>query len=108
MQNRAILGHIDLIASEHRFDAGTQIRFFCQLDQKLQRFVSYEVLRIVEVESGGIEREPLSPLGILSEESPKRQGSNEIVVRPQSFPSRALGQRQRKDGHAVGMFSVLV
>ena len=46
-------------------------RLLGELEQQAQGFVGDAVLGIVEIDSGGLDREPLAALGILGEELPQ-------------------------------------
>ena len=51
MEDRAILGEVDLFAAEHRFDPLSQARFIRQFEEERQRLAGDALLRIVEEES---------------------------------------------------------
>ena len=56
VQHGAVLGDVDLLAAEHRVDALAQPRLLRQRQQQAQRLVGDAVLRVVEVDAGGLER----------------------------------------------------
>jgi len=68
VQNRALLGRVDFLAAEHRFDAPSQAALLGEAQQQPERLRVDAVLRVVEVKSGGFRREALAAPGILGEE----------------------------------------
>ena len=68
VQNRAILGDVDLVAAEHGVDPPTQIRFIRELAQQPHRLVGDAMLRVVEIDAGGFGRQPLAAAGIVLEQ----------------------------------------
>ena len=62
VQHRALLGDVDLVAAEHRLDALAQPGLLGQLQQQPQGLVGDPVLRIVEIDAGRLDREPLAAL----------------------------------------------
>ena len=63
VKHRALLGDVDLLAAEHGVDALAQARLLGELEQQRQGLVGDAVLGIVEIDSGGLDREPLAALG---------------------------------------------
>ena len=61
---------------------------------KRQGLVGDAVLRVVEVETGGLEREALAAAGVGREQLAQVGLADLPVVRAQRLPSRALGQRR--------------
>ena len=51
VQDGPLLGHVDLLAREHRIDPRAQPGLFGELQQQIQRFVGDAVLRVVEIDS---------------------------------------------------------
>jgi hypothetical protein len=93
MQNRALLGRIDLVSAEHGVDAAAQPGLLSELCQELNRLISYAVLRIVEVDARRFDRHALAALGVLREQSPQMQLANLFVMRRKRLPCRPLGER---------------
>ena len=71
MQNGALLGNVDLVTSEHGVDVLAKAGLLRQLKQQSRRFAGDSVLRVVEVETHGLQREALAALRILREELPE-------------------------------------
>ena len=80
MKHCALLGRVDLVAAEHGVDVLAQARFLGQLKQQSQSFVGDAVLGIVEIDSGGLDRQPLPTLAILGEELPEVDTLHLLVV----------------------------
>ena len=71
MQNGALLGDVDLIAREHSVDVLAQAGLLRKLQEQPHGLAGDAVLRVVEVETQGLQREAFATLGILGEELPK-------------------------------------
>ena len=63
VQHGAVLGDVDLVAAEHRVDALAQAGLVGQLQQQPQRLVGDAILRVVEVDAGGLGGQPLAARG---------------------------------------------
>ena len=103
VQHGAVLGDVDLLAAEHRVDALAQARLARPAaTQQPQRLVGDAVLRVVEVEAGGLERSA----------APARSGSSANRSRRWALPrspawcassaAQAARCRQRR-GHVVSL-----
>jgi hypothetical protein len=68
MQDRALLGYVDLLAAEHGVDAGSQAGFFRELKKQPEGFIDNPVLGVIEMKTHGVERETLTPPGIICKE----------------------------------------
>ena len=55
VQHGALLGDVDLLAAEHRVDALAQPDSSASSQQQLQRLVGDAVLRVVEIDAGGLD-----------------------------------------------------
>ena len=97
VQHGALLGDVDLLAAEHGVDALAQARLFGELEQQLQRLVGDAVLRVVEIDADGLDRQALAALGVVGEELAEVQPLDLLVVGLESGPSRTLAQSG--DGH---------
>ena len=71
MQNGALFGDVDLVAREHGVDVLAQAGLLRKLKQQPHRLAGDAVLRVIEVETQGLQREAFATLGILGEELPK-------------------------------------
>ena len=94
VKNRAVLGHVDLVAAEHRVDAIAQPRLFRQLPQKTQGFVRDPVLRVVEIQAGKFSRHALAALRVVCEKGSQVQAADLPVMRLQRLPRWARRQRR--------------
>jgi hypothetical protein len=68
VQDRTILGDVDLVAAEHRVDAVAQPARFGQRKQQAQRFIGDAILGIVEKDAGRLGSEPVAPTRIRLEQ----------------------------------------
>src|SRR6516165_8621750 len=98
MKHRALLRCIDLVAAEHGVDAIPQARLLGKLKQQSHGFVGDPILGIVEIESGGLDHEPLAALAILGEELPEVNTPYLLMVLLQQRPSRAQVQSRYAHG----------
>src|SRR5438128_720210 len=71
VQHGAALGHVDLLAAEHRLDARPQARLLGQCEEEPNRLVRHPVLRVVEVQPRGFGGVALAPLRVVGEERPE-------------------------------------
>ena len=71
MQNGALLGDVDFFAREHGVDVLAQAGLLRELKEQADRLAGDPVLRVVEVETQGLQREMFAALRILGEELPK-------------------------------------
>ena len=94
VKNGAILGHVDLVAAEHRVDAIAQARLLRQLTQKPQRLVGDAVLGVVEIQAGGFHRHALAALRVVGEKLSQVQAADLLVMRLQRLPRWARRQRR--------------
>ena len=67
VQDGAIFGDVDFLAAKHRVDPGAQPGSFGELDEQLERLVVDAILRVVEVDAGGVRGHPLAARGIVGE-----------------------------------------
>ena len=92
VKHRALLRGVDLVAAEHGVDVIPQAQFLGKLKQQSQGLVGDPVLGIVEIESGGLDRQPLPALAILGEELPEMDTLDLLVVLLQRRPGGAQVQ----------------
>ena len=100
MQDGPLLGDVDLFAPEHGVDAGPQAGLLRQLQKEPERFVGDAVLRVVEVDAGGLNGHPLPALGIVREKLPKMQGPDFLVMGFEGLPCRECSDRRDACFHA--------
>ena len=93
MQNRALLGDVDLVAREHGVDVLAQAGLLRKLEEQPDCFAGDSVLRVVEVETQGLQREAFAALGILREELPKMQTADLGAMLLQRVPGRPVAER---------------
>ncbi len=90
VEDGSVLGDVDLLAGEHRVDPRTQSRRFRQPHQEADGLVGDAVLRVVEVETRGFEREPFATTGILGEQVTEMDIGDDPVMCLEGLP---LGSR---------------
>ena len=69
-----------------------------EVDEQLDRLVGDAVLRVVEVEPGGLGHEPPAPLGVVGEELAQRGGGRRCVVALEQ-PVRGTSPERLDRGH---------
>ena len=77
---------IDLFPAKHRVDSRPQARFFGQLQEELDGFIRYAVLRIIQEDAHGFYREALAAPGVIGEKRSQMDPTNGLVVRLESLP----------------------
>jgi hypothetical protein len=92
MQDRAVLGDVDVLAGEHRVDAVTQPGLLGELDEEPQRLVRHPVLRVVEEEALRLGGQPPAALGILREQLSQVAGADLTKVRLERSVGRTLAK----------------
>src|SRR5215467_14112411 len=75
VQDRAILGDVDLVAAEHRVDARAQTALVSQCNEEPQCFIGDAVFRVVKIYTDCVYRQPLATLRIVSEQSRRCQSA---------------------------------
>ncbi len=64
VQHRALFGDVDLVAAKHRVDSRAELSVLGQCEQQAHRFVGDAMLRIVEIETGGLDGETLAAIRV--------------------------------------------
>jgi hypothetical protein len=90
MQNCAFFGGIDLLAAKHRVDVLPQAGLRRKIEKQAHCFGGDAVLRIIKVETCGIESEALPPLRIFCKELPKVHILYLSVMLLEGFPGWLL------------------
>ncbi len=93
VQHGALLRGVDLVPAEHGVNPRPQARFLGKFDKQLDRFSGDAVLGIVENETGGLDGHLLRALRVIRKELPQMQFANLLVMRLETFPCLALGER---------------
>ena len=96
VQHRAVFRDVDLLAAEHGVDPLAQAGLLRQLQQEPQRLVGDAVLRVVEVEAGGLRRQPLAACGIVREELAEMHVPDNVAMALERLPGGAF----REEGDA--------
>ena len=91
VQDRAIFRDVDLLTPEHGVDARAQAGFLGQLQEELEGFVGDAVLRVIEVEAHGLDRQALAACGIIRKELAEMQFPDLLMVGREGLPGRACG-----------------
>ena len=68
VQHRAVLGHVDALAGEHRVAPPGDAGLGGQLHQEVERFPGDAILRVVEVDAGRLGRQAGASAGVGGEE----------------------------------------
>ncbi len=92
---RAILGHVDPVATEHRIDALAQAALLRELDEEPDRLVGDAVLRVIEEQAGGSERQALASARVGREEIAQMHVPDSGVMRLERPPRAPLPEGDR-------------
>jgi hypothetical protein len=92
MQNRSILRDINFLASKHRVDPRSQAGFLCQLKEELESFVGDAILRVVEVETHGLQGQALAAFRVIGKELSKMGLPHLLIVGFERLPRWARGE----------------
>ena len=92
VQDRAVLGDVDLFAGEHPLDGVLQPRAFGQGHQLLHRFRGHAVLRVVQQQSAILNCHRGRTVGILAEKVPQMDAGLPPVMFFKLPPLRSFGK----------------
>lgn len=95
VQNRPILGGVNLFSAKHRFDAGLQTNLTGEFDQQDDCLVGNSILGIVEIDADGFRAHPLGATGVVLEQRPQMETFNLFVVAFERLPCREGNQRRQ-------------
>ena len=101
VEHGSVLRDVDLLATEHGVDAGAQAGLLGEADEQRQRLISDPVLRIVEIDAGGLDRQPFTAAGIAREQLAEVNGADFAMVLFERLPGRPLGDSSGADGHGM-------
>jgi hypothetical protein len=87
-----------VLAGEHRVDPLAQAALLGEPDEQPQRLVGDPVLRVVEADPLGLEREPLAAVGVAREEVAEMQVADLLVVPLQLPPGGCPCQGRVREG----------
>ena len=93
MEHGALLGRVDPVAAEHRLDLFAQPARAGQSDEQTDRLVRDAVLRVIEVQAGGLHGEALAARRIVGEQRPEGHVAHLLVMRRKRPPRRERRQR---------------
>ena len=92
VQDRTVLGDIDLVAGEHGVDVLAQAGFRGQVEQQPHRVGGDPVLGVVEVDPACLDREILAPAGVRTEQVPQMGVRQLAMMGLERDPRRPLGE----------------
>ena len=95
VQDRALLGDVDLLAAEHGVDPRPQAGFLGELQEQFERFVRDAILGVVQVNARGFGGHALAARGVLGEQLPQMQFPDLLIVGLEGFPCGAFDGRAR-------------
>src|SRR5262249_27490611 len=102
VEGGAPLRDVDLLAAEHRVDPRSEAGLVRQPQQQPQRLVGDAVLRVVEMEVDGVDRETLAALRIVREEPAQMPVPDLPMVRRERLPGGArTGERAGRHARAL-------
>ena len=97
VEHRAVLRHVDLLASEHHVPAFRHTRLFSEVEQQPHGLVGDAVLGVVEVEVGGLDRQALPAAGVPCEQVAQVRTGDLFVMADERPICRTV--MERVDGH---------
>jgi hypothetical protein len=103
VQDGTILGHVDVIASEHGRDPLGQAGALRQRSQEPERLVGHEVLRVVQVQVADLQGHALAAVRVSGEQPAQVRAAERFPVGLQGVPFGALFDQHRP--HSAGAFS---
>ena len=92
VEDGAVLGDVDPVAAEHGFDPGAQPDLFGQTDEQCQGLVGNPVLRVVEINAGGLGVQPIAASGVAREQLAQMHAADALAMRFQSLPCGSINQ----------------
>ena len=101
VQHGAVLGDVDLLATKHGIDPPTQPGLFGETEEQRQRLIGDPVLRIVEINAGGLRRQPFATAGIARKKLAEMNGADLVMVFFERPPGWPLGDSSGADGHGM-------
>ena len=96
VEHGAVLGHIDPLPGEHRIPVPLEPGLLGELEQQAQGLVGDAVLRVIEIEPGGLGPQPLTARRVLGEELAQMAAHQLRMVLGQGIEGRALPQRRNR------------
>jgi hypothetical protein len=90
VENGPALRHVQRLASEHGVDPVAKAGLERELDEEAKRLVRRSVLRVVEVDAFGLDRESLTACRVLREELAQMPVLDLLVVALEGLPGRTL------------------
>ena len=90
VEHGPVLGDVDVLAAEHGVDAVAQTALLGERDEEPHGLVGDAVLRVVEADAGGLDHEPLAPVGVVGEQLAQVDVLHAGVVRLQRLPRRSI------------------
>jgi hypothetical protein len=76
MQDSPLLSDIDLLSIEHSIDTIVQTSLLSQLHEETNGLISYEVLRIIKIDSDGFDCHALTACNVVCKEFPEMKLPN--------------------------------
>ena len=76
MQDSPLLSDIDLLSTEHGIDMIAQTRLLSQLHKETKGLISYEVLRIIKIDSDCFDCHALTACNVVCKKFPKMKLPN--------------------------------
>jgi hypothetical protein len=92
MQDRPLLGDVDLVSAKHGVDPRLQPGLPSQFDQQLDGIAGNAILRVVEQQAQGLNRELLAALRVSREQVAQVQGADLLMVGLESIPCLQFNQ----------------
>jgi hypothetical protein len=90
VQNRSLLGEVNLLPAKHGVDSFSQSGFPGEFDQQFEGLVGDAILRIIEIKAHAFYSQTRPPLGIVRKELAKVYFLNLLIVGPEVLPCLAL------------------
>ena len=101
VKHGSVLRDVDLLATKHGVDARAQAGLLGEAEEQGQRLIGDPVLRIVEIDAGGLGRQPFTAAGIAREQLAEMNGADFVMVFFERLPGWPLGDSSGADGHGM-------
>ena len=109
VEHGSFLRDVDLLAAEHGVDAGAQAAVLREADEQRHRLVGDPVLRIIEIDARGLQRQPFAASRIAREQLAEMHGADVPMVLFERLPGRLLGESSgARSGSDVMLSRLLV
>ena len=90
VQDRSLFRDVDFVSAKHCLDSFREAGVFGKTDQKIECLARDYVFRIVEVESYGLDSEPLTSFRVICKQGSEMSSTNILIVGAKILPGLTL------------------